>query len=164
MGGQILIFFSDRSFSTLCSAIDCRMKALRKAGSVPRQTECLSEKDEELLWRKGLLGGDSPDSLHDTMVFMCGLFFALHGGEELRRLKRQQLSLEELSTGEKYIMFRENGSKNNPGGISCRQYSNKEVPHFENKKNPSRDFVSLYCKYISKCPHEPATEFFFFAK
>ena len=58
-------------------------------------------------------------------------------------------------------MFRENGSKNNPGGISCRQYSNKEVPHFENKKNPSRDFVSLYCKYISKCPQEPATEFFF---
>ena len=73
-------FFSDRSFSTLCSAIDCRMKALRKAESVPRQTECLSEEDEELLWRKGLLGGDSPDSLHDTMVFMCGLFFALRGG------------------------------------------------------------------------------------
>ena len=81
------------------------MKVLRKAGSVPRQTECLSEEDEELLWRKGLLGRDSLDSLCDTMVFMCGLFFALCGGEELWRLKRQQLSLEELSTGEKYIMF-----------------------------------------------------------
>ena len=74
MGGQILIFFSDHSFSTLPSAIDCWMKALRKAESVPRQTECLSEEDEELLWRKGLLGGDSSDSLRDTMVFMYGLF------------------------------------------------------------------------------------------
>ena len=32
------------------------------------------------------------------------------------------------------------------------QVCNKEVPHFENQDNPDCDFVSLYEKYISKCP------------
>ena len=47
-----------------------------------------------------MLGDSSPDILRDTMVYMCGLYFALRGGMELRRLMRKQLSIHELSNGD----------------------------------------------------------------
>lgn len=86
-------------------------------------------------------------------------FFALRGGSELRSLQWQQITVEELSSGEKYLLYKEMGSKNNPGGIGHRRVYNKEVPHIQNKDNPDRDFVSLYQKHISKFPPE-CNEFF----
>ena len=56
------------------------------------------------------------------------------------------------STGENYLLYEEMGSKNNPGGLNMRRVANKQVPHFQNKSNPARDFVRLYSKYLSKCP------------
>ena len=35
---------------------------------------------------------DDDDTLRDTIVFMCGMYFALHGGSELKALKPQQIS------------------------------------------------------------------------
>ena len=53
------------------------------------------------------------------------------------------------------------GSKNNPGGIHHRKVVNKVVPHYENKKNPSRCFIRLYELYVSKCPPNPLGRSFF---
>ena len=43
------------------------------------ETEHISEDEEEILWRKGLLGGDTPDSLHNTTVWICKLFLPFMG-------------------------------------------------------------------------------------
>ena len=91
------------------------------------------------------------------------VIFALHGGEELRGLKRQQLSLQQLSTGERYILFHENGSKNNLGGIGCRRVINKEVPHFENKENHLGILYSFTVS-MSQSAHRSLLLISFFAK
>ena len=130
------------------------MKGLRKSGVGinKQQSEAITYEEEETLWQKGILGDDRPDVLRDTMVWMCGMFFALRGGGELRQLKMQQLSIKLLSNGDKYLQYCEMGSKNNPGGLHQRRINNKVVPHYQNKSDPSRDFVRLYEKYISKGP------------
>ena len=67
------------------------MKRLQKEGlgSKPRQTEPLSVQDEEQLWTKKLLCGHNGRSLVDTMLFMCGTYFALRSGQEHRALPSQ---------------------------------------------------------------------------
>ena len=87
---------------------------------------------------------------------MCGLYFLLRGGSELRGLKPQHITVNTSSSGEMYLLYRETGSKNNPGGINSKRVNNKEVPHFKNQSNPSRDFVSLYMLY-----RPPEAEFLF---
>ena len=55
-------------------------------GAGQRKAEVISYEDEELIWEKGILGDNNPQSLLDTMLFMNGLYFALHGGKEHRQL------------------------------------------------------------------------------
>ena len=152
-GNPELDFFADSSFASVRNALDSKLKLLRKSGGgIANPSEIISIEEEELLWSKGLLGEHSPDVLRDTIVFMCGLYFALRGGAELRSLKRKQICLKTGSTGGNYLLYEEMGSKNNPGGLNTRRVAIKQVPHFQNKSNPGRDFVRLYSKYLSKCP------------
>ena len=158
--GKTFDFFTDSCFLPIRNALDAKMKSLRRAGGgLLKRSDVILEEEEELLWSKGLLGSHSPDTLRDTIIFMCGLYFSLRGGSELRNLKPQHITVNTSSSGETYLLYRETGSKNNPGGINNKRVNNKEVPHFKNRSNPSRDFVSLYILYRSKCP--PEAEFLF---
>ena len=72
------------------------MKRLRAKGlGVKKKAEAISLGDEDLLWEKGLLGMHNAQTLLDTMIFMCGLFFALRSGQEHRSLKIDQIELVE---------------------------------------------------------------------
>lgn len=83
-GRPELDLFSDKCFSSLCKAVDSKMKALRRAGrGMSNQSDVISQDEEEIFWAKRLLGDSSPDVLRDTLVWMCGLYFALRGGSEL---------------------------------------------------------------------------------
>lgn len=157
-------FLTDSKFRTLKNTLDARMKSLTRAGVgvEKNRSEPISVDEEEMLWSEGMLGDSSSGVLRDTMIYMCGLYFALRGGVELRQLTRKQLSIRELSNGDRYIQYQElMGSKNNQGGIHHRKVVNKVVPHFENKENPSRCFIRLYEKYVSKCPPDPPGGAFF---
>ncbi len=46
----------------------------------------ISYEDEEVLWKEGALGYDSPRSLLNCVFFYVGIFFALRGGQEQRGL------------------------------------------------------------------------------
>ena len=63
-----------------------------------RQAEALAQKEEEILWEKGLLGDKTPQSLLDTMVFCNGLYFTLWSGDEHRWLRLHQAKSKLLST------------------------------------------------------------------
>ena len=74
---QKWIFFKDPAFSELQKTLDSEMKRLRSRGlgCNPKKADPISVEEEELLWSTGALGESSPQTLVDTMVYMCGLFF-----------------------------------------------------------------------------------------
>ena len=62
-------------------------------GTTKKEAEAITAKDEDLLWERGILGDSSSELLLDTVIWFCGLCFALRGGEELCGLKRYQIKL-----------------------------------------------------------------------
>ena len=63
----------------------------------------------------------APLSLLDTMVFMCGFYFALRSRQEHRNLSMDQIKLVEPEGGVLHLIYTENVSKNNPGGLHNRK-------------------------------------------
>ena len=72
----------------------------------------------------------SPQVLLDTMVFLCGMYFALRSGQEHRSLQCSQIELFEPPP---YLVYNENYSKNN---TAQRKIKPKTVTHHANT-NPS---------------------------
>ena len=133
--------------------LDGEMRQLTAKGIAhpTKQAEPITSNEEEILWKKGLLGETSPSVLLNTMVFMCGMYFALCSGQEHRELRFSQLQINERE-GKKSIIYYENAFKANSGGLKHQKIERKVVTHYENLENPSRCFVRLYQKYISHCP------------
>ena len=128
------------------------MKRLREAGLgvTKKKAEPITSQEENSLWGKGLLGDHNPQVLLDTMVFYCGLYFALRSGTEHRSLQFKQIELVEPKDGKAYLKYVENFSKNNAGGLAHRKLQPKQVEHHANLSNPQRCFVHLYSEYVRR--------------
>ena len=100
----------------------------------------------------------SPQALLDTMIIMCGMYFALQSGKVHRDLQFNQIELTEPTDATPYLVYMENISKNNEGGIAQRKL---DVRHHANIKNPSRYFVQHYKTYISHSPPERKCDAFY---
>ena len=83
-GWPSIDLFTDTEFTDFRAVLDSEMKCLQAQGigTKKKQAEPLTEKQEEILWEKGLLGDATPQNLLDTIVFMNGLYFALRSGSE----------------------------------------------------------------------------------
>ena len=88
----------------------------------------------------------------DALVFLCGLHFALRSGEEHRGLLMSQFELKCPPDGNDHLIYTENTSKNNQGGLLHRKVKPKVVTCYANKTNPDRCLVNLFKKYISVRP------------
>ena len=101
------------------------MKRLRATalGVKKIKAEAISSSDEDLLWEKGLLGMHNAQTLLDTIIFMCGLYFALRSEQEHCSLKIDQIELVECEHS--YIIYTENVSKNHSGGLGHRKVQQK---------------------------------------
>ena len=123
------------------------MKRLQSSGlgSFKKQAEPLTLEEEELLWQKKILGDHHPNALLNTMLFMNGLYFALRSGEEHRQLRHKpcQIQLVEKSGERACLIYKEDISKNHPGGLKGRKHQPKVVVHYANTDNPSRCFVDF---------------------
>ena len=90
--GKVLHIFRDAKFSEFSDAKFSLQS--EGVGSRKRQAEVITEEEENLMWEKGLLGDTTPRSLLDSMVFYCGLCFALHSGKEHRQLRNNPCQIE----------------------------------------------------------------------
>ena len=143
-------FYTQPEFDTFRRVLMKRLKG-KGMGVAVKRAEPIDKREEDLMWSNGVLGDSSPQSLVDTMVYMCGYYLALRSGQEHRDLNFSQLEIIERD-GLKVLRYFENTSKNNPGGLKHRKIEPKIVEHSENKNNPERCFVRFYQLYVSHCP------------
>ena len=119
-------FFKDASFADFRASLDAEMKRLQSngIGSKRKQAEPLTLEEEEELWNKKILGDHNPHALLNTMIFMMGLYFALRSGDEHCQLRHSpcQIQLIEKPGERPYLLYTEDRSKNNPGGLKGRKY------------------------------------------
>ena len=87
-------------------------------------------------------------------MYLIGLNFALRSGEEHRRLRYfpSQISVVNPVGTTPYIMYCEDNSKTNQGGLKSRKVAPKRVIHHANMEKPSRCLVRLFQKYTTLCP------------
>lgn len=104
-----------------------------------------------MLWEQGLLGDSNPQTLLDTMLFLSGIFFALRSGEEHRSLKLSQFEVV-TQDGCDSLIYTENVSKNNQGGLQHRKVKPKSVTCYANEKNSERCLVRFFKAYLSHRP------------
>ena len=72
------------------------MKRLRSSGLgvKKRQAEPITIEEENILWEKGVLGEHDSQTLLDTVLFLCGIHFALRSGLEHRNLRLSQFEVQ----------------------------------------------------------------------
>ena len=138
------------------------MKRLRSIGHgvTSKQTEPLTIEEENQLWEQDLLGDHSPQTLLDTMVFLCGMSFALRSGQEHQSLQLNQFELVEPKDDTAYLVYHENCSKKNSGGLADQKVKPKQVIHHANETNPERCLVHMYKKYLDHRPETEETAFY----
>ncbi len=92
-----LNFFTQPVFSGFKKTLDGEMKRLKASGSgvSVKRAEPFNQAEEDILWQQGILGSTSPQTVLDSMVFMCGLYFALRSGQEHRDLQFKQMQMME---------------------------------------------------------------------
>ena len=151
-------FLKEEAYADFRSTLDAEMKRLKRAGvgSHKRQAEPLTQEEEELLWEKRILGDHSPQALLNSVFFFNGVCFALRSGDEHRRLRFKECQIQVVEKpGERaYLLYTEDSSKNNQGGLKGRKLKTKEVVHHENTSTPSRCPVRLFRLYNSLCPKD----------
>lgn len=112
----------------------------------------MSEKEEELFWKQGLLGRATAKSLFNTVYFYNGKLFGLRGGEH------RNINVNNFEIGTNFIKFEENVSKTYHGGLRDMKYIPrvvKHVCHAIGAPEHQRCLVDIYRLYIglveSKC-------------
>ena len=88
----------------------------------------ITEEMEDQLWEKEILGDQTPQVLLYTLFYYIGLCFALRGGEEHRRLRHDpgQIKLYEPHGSPSYLVYTEDISKANQGGLLHRDRTTEE--------------------------------------
>ncbi len=147
----------DPVFICYRNTLDNVMKAWSKAGVGHHvRASPISVDQEELMWSSGVLGEDDPDTLRNTVLYLLGISFALHGGEEQRNLRHprfnSQLSVKTDVQGDKYLLYQEDQtSKTNQGGLnSCR--NEPKVTKVYGSNDPLRNVIRLFEKYVNLIP------------
>ena len=155
-----LNFFKDPIFQGFPKTLDSEMKRLTSfgVGVKRRQAEPISVEEEDLLWEMKLLGDHSLKVLVDTMVYLCGICFALRSGAEHPHHPTRTLNPTK-QPATMFSVYRRFFQNNIRGGIAHRKIQPKRV--HSNIENPSRCLVKLYQTYMNHGPKEHKTTAFY---
>ena len=147
-GHASIKLFENPSLHGFRSTVDGEMKCLNATGNYlnKKQAQPITKEQENRLWELGLLGDHNAQVLLNTTVYQVGYFFALRSGNEHRRLRHypSQIQLHEPPGDRAYLVYREDISKTNQGGLTSKKKKPKEVYQYANEQDPRRCFVRLY--------------------
>ena len=137
-------------FSLLRKVMDAEMKESTKKGfglkNTKPQREPVTAEEEEILWSKGLLGGNSATSLLHTIYFYNGKLFGL------RAKDHRNLRIANFRITDNMITFDESFSKTFHGGLKDLKNTPRVSTHFchDSGKEHPRCLVQLYKLYLEK--------------
>ena len=147
-------------FQEMQIVLDNVMKERAEAniGMVKRQAEVISYDFENQLWAQNKLGENSPDQLHDKVMFLLGMNCILRAGDEHYYLRRDmpgkpsQLQFKQNSKGERCLVYTEDTvTKANDGGLKNMK-SDRKIIWVYPSSNVNRCPMRLVEKYLSLCP------------
>ena len=102
------------------------------------------------MWKAGVLGTHSPDTVINTLLFLTGKLFALRGGKEQRDLTHDQFEFVDQPNGLVLVKYVEKVSKTNQGGLKRRKKELKTVEHVEDRRMDDKSFSFVYHFYLGK--------------
>ena len=108
------------TFHHVWTVLDTIMKSRNTQGvGIPNPKDAITVAEENILWEKGILDFEDPNTLCNTVLFTVGLHFGSHGGQEHKNLRRYpKCQIErEYKDKEDCMVYHEEHSKNNQGGI-----------------------------------------------
>ncbi len=151
---------TDVHFQELHKTLDtvCSQLHTRGVGAKTNSAAVITLEDEDLLWRQGILGCDSPRVLFHTVFFYVGLFFCLRGGQEQRSLTwenfRRVPEDPKVYTTSTYYEYFEFASKNNQHRFRDIHCKNKCVKAYANCES-DKCVVKILDFFRTKMPNEP---------
>ena len=124
---------------------------MKQASYISIETECE-------MWQKGILGEDTPDKLHDTVLFLLGLNLGLRAEDKHYALRRgsvdrpSQISFERAENGKRCLVYHEDSvTKMNDGGLGQFKKERKVIWVYPSD-DPVKCPVRLVDKYMSLIP------------
>ena len=88
-------------------------------GKMKRKADCLSDDDEEAMWRSGILGHTTPSSFNHTIFFQKSKNFGRRGCQEHHQIEMEDLKIASNATTGKveYVEWVEGITKMRQGGL-----------------------------------------------
>ena len=148
----------DKEFSESRKVLNGKAIELREQGKGKRKNRAdpLNEEEEELLWKKGVLGDASPVSLNHTVFYVLSQHFGTRGRQEHHQIRVEELKfVKNAVTGEAdYVEWVEGVTKTRQGGLVKKE---RRVPQQAYATGGSRCPVRLLQKLVSKRPEKMKT-------
>ncbi|CAB4021806.1 zinc finger MYM-type 4-like [Paramuricea clavata] len=119
-------------------------------GKRPNKTEKLNHSEEELLWENGSLGNHSPVALTNANVKCLSEQMGLRGRQDYCDAYVEEFILREHDDGLESIVFNENSTKTQSGGLRVAKRTTRQV--MWSTDGGPRDPVKLFKLWLSKRP------------
>ena len=126
-----------------------------------KHAEILTKADEAKLWKSGVLGTTSHQSLQNAAFYVVGKMFSLRGGMEHHTLKLSQL--QRITDPERYVYY-ENVSKHRNGFFKQIHLTKKVVPVYACLEEGEKCPVFILDEYIGKYPPLAVSKYLFYVR
>ena len=140
----------DEQFKQFKYVLDNTMKdrAHRCIDVVKKQASVISYKSQNKMWAKGILGGNDPQQLLNTVLYLVGINCALRACDEHYSLHRighdSQFEIVYDGEGVKCLLYTEDfNTKTNKDGLKDKNKERKSLG-ISIKGLPSQDFPEIH--------------------
>lgn len=141
-------------FAQVREVLKSKQKELKRdgKGNLPKKSDPVSDKEVDIMWQSGQLGGSTPDSILQTLWFYNTVHFGLRGSTEHRDMCWGDVALKTDSNGHEYLEFTERQTKTRTGE-NPRDIRVVKPKLYANLENLDRCPVIIYKQYAQKRPN-----------
>ena len=123
--GYKLSIIRDREFSSSKQVLKGKVKQLRKAGlgKRPNKARQVSAEEEEILWKTGKFGRQSPEALIQTMWWLLTQHFGLRGRQEHHGMRLNDFRILKGDDDLEFVKYAKGPTKTRQAGLNAKSRS-----------------------------------------